>query len=72
MTDIVKVVRMIGYLLEFSCKHQKTFMHVENGSDGKSVLIDLLAAFVGKNKQAMFHFRGFQKGSAHLTGMERG
>ena len=42
--DIVKVVRMIGDLLEPSCKHQKAFMLVGNGSNGKSVIIDLQAA----------------------------
>ncbi|WP_431753895.1 DNA primase family protein [Nitrososphaera sp.] len=68
--DIVKVVRMIGYLLEPSCKHQKAFMLVGNGSNGKSVIIDLLAAFVGKSNTSNVSLQGLSErfGTSDLYG----
>ena len=68
--DIVKVVRMIGDLLEPSCKHQKAFMLVGNGSNGKSVIIDLLAALVGKSNTSNVSLQGLSErfGTSDLYG----
>jgi putative DNA primase/helicase len=42
------VVRMFGYTLLRSARYEKAFMLTGEGSNGKSVLIKLLVAFVGK------------------------
>jgi P4 family phage/plasmid primase-like protien len=44
------LIKMFGYiLLAKSTKHQKAFFFAGKGDNGKSVLIDLIEAFVGEN-----------------------
>jgi P4 family phage/plasmid primase-like protien len=47
---VITLIKMFGYiLLSKSTKHQKAFFFAGRGDNGKSVLIDLIEAFVGEN-----------------------
>jgi putative DNA primase/helicase len=47
---VVTLIKMFGYiLLSKSTKHQKAFFFAGKGDNGKSVLIDLIEAFVGED-----------------------
>lgn len=50
--QIKVVVKMLGYILLRSAKYEKAFMLVGEGSNGKSTLLKLISAFVGKANAA--------------------
>lgn len=44
------VVKMLGYTLMKSTKYQKAFMLVGEGNNGKSVLLEVIKAYLGKQR----------------------
>ena len=48
--NVITLIKMFGYILfSKSTMHQKAFFFAGKGDNGKSVLIDLIEAFVGEN-----------------------
>ncbi len=63
------IVRLLGYILLKNCKYEKAFMLCGEGSNGKSVFIKLIIAFVGKDNTcsvALQDFSGDRFASAEL------
>jgi putative DNA primase/helicase len=59
--NIAKVIRMMGYCLLPNCKHQKAFMFVGQGSNGKSTLINLIQALIGKDNVSNVSLQGLSE-----------
>lgn len=59
--SIVKVVKMLSYCLIPNCKYQKAFMLVGNGANGKSTLINLIEAFIGKHNVSNVSLQGLSE-----------
>lgn len=69
--QVIVVVKLLGYILLRSAKYEKAFLLVGEGSNGKSTLLKLITALVGKDNASQVSLQDLTDdrfASAHLYG----